>query len=1295
MSLSQFSDQLIHEQFSSTQYQLLHKIGEGGFGKVFKATQINTGQTVAIKFLAIEPHCEEQQKQRYIERFKRETALSSQLQHPNIVRLLDKGQINDNLLYGVFEYVEGQSLREHLIQEGALNAVDAKEVMLQVLDALVHAHQNGIVHRDIKPANIMLSKTGAKTHAKILDFGIGTLTQDSRQADFNTLTLTQETLGTPSYSAPEQLRGEPATAKTDLYVWGLVFLECLTGLPAITGSSIAAVYHKQLSDMQVSIPSSLLGHPIADLLRRVLIKNATDRVITGDTLYQEVALVNMSNLVGVLADHRAHQHADDVTVIMRDDGPAGAAMQNFTAHIERKQITVLAMRLSCKMLTDKELDLDIVDTLFRSQRNHCIDIATRYGATHVGNLGDSLLFYFGYPIASDNDTRLCARTILDAISDISKRNALTQEAHGVQINVHAGIHAGIFTTYANAMPEGHIANTAMALAREAGERQILCSEESRAILDPYSEFEYFDDKPISHNLRNDRIFSLKGERRVEAFGFMRGTRNNHELMGRCSELEQSLSIFNHEKTESRFTHIHGEAGIGKSRLLQEIRSNASKYQHLVAQCLPEHQNNALYPILNLVKYLYNTTHLNSEKAISLFSQVLTQHDESIALEQALPIVLIWLNIELSEELVASTLAPDVQKTLLFKALTALLMDQSFSLSANKLYIVEDIHWADITTIEFIQYFAKQLNNGDVLISTSRQKVPTQLQDLTLIEVGLKKLTQQATEDFILKLFDDQTVSKNVLDVLVNRTDGIPLFIEELVDMLKQNELVSVIDGEINFTSPDKLDQVPSSLRESLQQKLDSLVHAKETAQLAATIGREFEYELIVAASSLSENQIQNDLNELVAKDLIVHQRSVNHDSYIFKHALVRDAAYESMNKATKSTNHLLIATSIERIQAYRINENPIYFVNHLLHANELETAVKKTIEISLNLSLNGRYQQSESLIFNTLEIVGASQENNRFSWESNLRQNYGMILMSTKGFGSMAYRKNIEKINSISIHNLAEDEKVSVYFSLMIQHAVLSNLETALNKITEFSSTEEVPTLYKPLYHFSSALIHQSLAHYNASHSEYQCGIDSAEQMIKLNKNEFETISRRHIPYDLTAALYSHFSLSKAEEFLNNQSKKNNFEQAFQLMLTSTKYAKANSDPHTKAFNLFHKAQLFMYAGDFSRMKRTLLLANKIANKHEIVTWAAITLFLLGWNECVNENNYSGLQKMLKGYKQWTLAGAISHRGWLNALLAEGYFQSGDEKRASKHLALAQYFLREFKENRYQFDINRVARKVQ
>ncbi|KAF7764215.1 serine/threonine-protein kinase PpkA [Pseudoalteromonas citrea] len=910
MSLTQFSDQYITDRFDSAHYELIHKIGEGGFGKVFKAKHKNTDQFVAIKFLALEPHLEEQKKQRYIERFKRETQLSSQLQHPHIVRLLDKGQIDDHLLFGVFEYVDGISLRQHLTQEGALNAVDATDVMLQVLDALIHAHSRGIIHRDIKPANIMLAKSGAKTYAKILDFGIGTLVSEHRQPDFNTLTLTQETLGTPSYSAPEQLRGEPATTKTDLYVWGLVYLECLTGLPAVTGSSIASIYHKQLSDVNVPLPAPLLGHPLASLLRRILKKNAIERVITSQESFNELNSINVANLVGILTKGEAQHGFDDETVILRKDAEQ-SSNTNHTLLTERKQITVLALKISIAEVNTNTKDLDVIDALNKAQLNQCVDIATRFNAYHVGTLGDMLLFYFGFPVASDNDTRLSARTALEIMSEMSKRDALMQDVHGISFNIHIGLHTGIFVTYANAIPEGHITNTAMELARCAQAKQILCSGDSRAILEPYSEFEGTKLPNLQQPGSPATVYSLKGERQVEAFGFMRGTRNNHELIGREKELDKTLSVIKAENTQSHLTHIHGEAGIGKSRLLQEIRSHAGQYQHLVAQCLPEHQNNALYPVLTLIRYLFSTTKLDAPSAVKLFSDIITQQNDSIAIEQALPILLIWLNIELPENIPASTLAPDQQKALLFSSLTALLLSKHYSISENKLYIIEDIHWADTTTIEFIQHFAGQLNTSNVLISTSRQQVPTSLKDLTLMEVNLNKLTAQATEDFIIRLFDDQPVSRNVLNILTSRTDGIPLFIEELVGMLKQKALVSVIEGEINFVSPDKLDQVPSSLRESLQQKLDSLVHAKETAQLAATIGREFEYDLLVAASSLSENQIQNDLNELIANDLIIQQRRVSNDSYIFKHALVRDAAYESMEAKAKTQFHSVIADYLQ------------------------------------------------------------------------------------------------------------------------------------------------------------------------------------------------------------------------------------------------------------------------------------------------------------------------------------------------------------------------------------------------
>ncbi|MCJ8272105.1 MAG: serine/threonine protein kinase, partial [Psychrosphaera sp.] len=180
----------ISSRFISDFYQLKEKIGQGGFGEVYRACQCNTEQSVAIKFLTLDADFDAAKKQRYIDRFARETLLGSRLQHPNIVRLLDKGQCDDDLLYAVFEYVDGTTLKQYLLDHGAMKAVEAADVMTQILDGLTHAHQLGVVHRDIKPANIMLTWVGAKLHAKILDFGIGSLVNESRHLDYKTLTLT-------------------------------------------------------------------------------------------------------------------------------------------------------------------------------------------------------------------------------------------------------------------------------------------------------------------------------------------------------------------------------------------------------------------------------------------------------------------------------------------------------------------------------------------------------------------------------------------------------------------------------------------------------------------------------------------------------------------------------------------------------------------------------------------------------------------------------------------------------------------------------------------------------------------------------------------------------------------------------------------------------------------------------------------------------------------------------------------------------------------------------------------------
>ncbi len=280
-------------------YELIEQLGQGGFGTVFQARQQSTGQIVAVKMLRLN-NIDKQERNSKIERFERETHLCADLHHPNIVRLLDKCRTDKHHLFAIFEYVPGETLRDLLFREGAPPALKVWELMGQVLDGLACAHEQGIVHRDLKPANIMITSTGTRQHVKILDFGISTFEPGARTSDYQSLTLSKETVGTPSYSAPEQLRGEPPTVKSDMYAWGLVFVECLTGQAVIKGTTLAEIFHKHLSPENVPLPSAILGHPLGDLLRKVLLKNHKDRIGQTNQLYSDFQKLNLTNIVGQL-----------------------------------------------------------------------------------------------------------------------------------------------------------------------------------------------------------------------------------------------------------------------------------------------------------------------------------------------------------------------------------------------------------------------------------------------------------------------------------------------------------------------------------------------------------------------------------------------------------------------------------------------------------------------------------------------------------------------------------------------------------------------------------------------------------------------------------------------------------------------------------------------------------------------------------------------------------------------------------------------------------------------------------
>ena len=1049
------SQSSVETTFSSSDYELLEKIGEGGFGVVYKALQHSTQKLVAIKFLILSSELEQEKKRRYIERFHRESDLIRRLSHPNIVHLIDKGQQSDLLIYAVYEYIDGCTLKEYLDTHGALTPVDTAEIMACVLDALSHAHEKGVIHRDIKPANIMLYKVGAKTHVKVLDFGIGTLKNEERQLDYKSITLTQETLGTPTYSSPEQLRGEPPVAQTDIYVWGLVFLECLTGVPTISGRSLAAIFHQQLSPTNIPL-GVLAGHNSAQLFRRILNKKPHERPLNTAELYHEFRKLNFSNLdCKKLSDSMnevADMRSNSLSTNQHDDTLINDGHFSYSRLTERKQLTVLSVILSSEAIHQQmqptlSIEQDVIDTFHSDQLQQCIDIASRYGAVHVGTLGDTLLFYFGYPSVTDNDSRLCSRAALEIASNIKKKNALLRDSHGIVSQIKMGIQIGLMQSLVGSIPEGKVAHDAMNFSRYAHEGQIVCSEKVKQLLDSYLNFERLvgaGEESSRNNFSDKRMYLLRSERLSEAFGFLRSTRKNHTFIGRETEftvLERLLSSGEAKK----LAHIEGEAGIGKSRLLFEFRERKTDWRHLVGQCLPEHQNNALFPILNMLKAKYALAPLNDEQRVERLKQaislLLLPQEHKI---QGLIVLALWLNLTVEESreraYILGNLSPILQKQRLFEILARLLcqirsgIENNTQYSKHHLFILEDLHWADPTSIEFIKFIAESdvfNEHKHAWFNTSREPLSPHLNDSSFVSVHLERLSDDSATTFVNSLFDQQMLSPRLKALLIERADGIPLFIEELASSLQEQKLVRKVNGSVDLVNDHNLNQIPATLRESLHQKLDRLRYAKSTAQLAATIGRAFDYDLLLFISGKDEAEVQVDLEELINAELVYPQRQVEGDKYLFKHALVRDTAYESMDKQTSQNAHLRIAETLVSHFPDRVSEQPGEVAEHFARASQYESALEfgtSSANASLeSFAIEETIEQSQRVLAWTDEMPQPVAAIDKIEINRILLQ----ALMLKLGWGHQQVYEHIDKTKSLFAELTPSQYNRSVVWSLV------------------------------------------------------------------------------------------------------------------------------------------------------------------------------------------------------------------------------------------------------------------------
>lgn len=473
-------------------YEILSELGRGGFGVVYKARQLATGQPVAIKMLH-EGRIRPEDAVQYRARFQREMKLCAQLHHPNIVRLLDSGILDDGRLYAAFEYLSGQTLSALLAERGALEPVQAQHLMLQTLDALSCAHSLGVVHRDLKPHNIMVAATGARLNAQVLDFGLGALVHGAELLGHDKITGPLDMLGTPGYSSPEQLRGMPLTPSSDLFSWALVFLECLTGVQVLSGKTLQEVLYKQLGPDPIPLPAPLEGHSLGRILSQLLSKDVQARAdVTAAQLLREVDACNLRDLPPGLGVHRpppqeTHGEGNTITMGVKPTrlSPAQPGdAQSLQNEESRRWITALCCTLGVSSAPGHAIDFEESDELIGQGQQLCTGIARSFGGSVGAVLGDQILLYFGLESAHPEDTRRAAQAALQIFQGVQGHNVQPERRQRVQLDVRASIHAGQVVPRGPRQVMGTLPRIAAQLCALARPWEVLVSADTAPSLQP-------------------------------------------------------------------------------------------------------------------------------------------------------------------------------------------------------------------------------------------------------------------------------------------------------------------------------------------------------------------------------------------------------------------------------------------------------------------------------------------------------------------------------------------------------------------------------------------------------------------------------------------------------------------------------------------------------------------------------------------------------------------------------------------------------------------------------------------
>ena len=934
-----------------------------------------------------------------------------------------------------------------------------------------------------------------------------------------------------------------------------------------------------------------------------------------------------------------------------------------TKHAERRHLTLMICDLVGSTALSARLDPEDMGAVIDAFQAACARITLGFDGFLADFRGDGILAYFGYPSAHEDDAERTVRAALDIVAAVARLKTPAGEPLSVRIGIATGLVVvgggeGALRDY-NVV--GDTPSLAARLQALADPGTVIVAASTRRLL---SDLFCLRDLGF-HNVKGIAApvaaWSVEGvsdsPSRFEAIHAAGLT----DLIGREAEVDFLLKRHRLAwKGEGQIVLISGEPGIGKSRLVAalEERVAGAPYTPLRYQCSPYHANSALYPF---IAQLERAVGFKSEDTPG---QRLDKLEALIAIaeprvQDTAPLFAALLSIPFGDRYPGLGANPAQQRRRTFAAL----LDQFESLARKKpiLFLFEDAHWADASSLELIDLVVERIRQLPVLaLFTLRPEFEPPWIGLTNVgTLTLGRLDRSNAESIVMQVTCGRALPSEVMNEIVAKTDGNPLFVEELTKAVLEAEImVKDTDGyRLEGALPPLA--IPATLQDSLMARLDRLAKVKDISQIGAAIGREFSYSLIAELVGNDETGLKNALDKLEQAELVFRRGEPPEAIYSFKHALVRDAAYESLLKSRRHQLHGQIARTMERKFPDIVVRQPEIVAHHFTEAGLVEPAINywlKAGHLALSRSANaavGHLKQGLKLIPNIEDPML------RNKCELLLQTSLGNSLRAVKGWSTDSVRHAYTRAIELCSTSGLDEHTFPAVFGLWTWHFVRPSLGEAralAEQLLESANNVGEP-VYKVLAHEALGFTSFAEGNFTAAHVDLErsigmCDDNAASTYLDLSAQDPQV----HVRLYNGMALY----------FLGFP------DRALRISTEARRYADESQNPFSEAMARVIGLRVHQFRGEASVVTAEVNTAIALCEEHEFVHYRAWALILRGWATAQQGTFEKGIAEIQEGFEDARASGTSLYESYILGLLADACIKNESYGQALEFLNHAQ-----------------------